>query len=179
MMATARARWATVLRARLVWVPWLLVPLPACSNTEAPGSVPETGQPTAAEREVRAHLESYYDVFSERDWPRFARHFWDGATMTTVWTPEGERTERVVATTVPDFVAQAPDGPGSREIFEERPVSFRIVVEGDLAQARVRYHARFGDPGEVIEWDGVDAFTLIRYGGEWKITSLAYLSDPS
>jgi len=152
--------------------------LAGCSSPDTTGEVPGVDAPSAPEREVRITLESYYDAFSARDWPRFETHFWDGATMTTVWMPPGESAERVVATSIPEFVAQAPMGPGSREIFEERLVSARIVVEGDdLAQAQVNYHARFGDPGEVMEWEGVDAFTLLKYGGEWRISSLAYMPD--
>lgn len=133
--------------------------------------------PNPAESEVHQFLESYYDAFSARDWPAFTDHFWDGATMTTIWTPPGETDERVVATSIPDFVAQAPMGPGSREIFEEKMVSARIEVEGDLAQARARYEARFGDPGEIMEWEGFDAFTLLKFRGEWRISSLAYVPD--
>ncbi len=121
-------------------------------------------------------LESYYAAFSDRDWPRFAEHFWPGATMATIWTPAGEDEDRVVVVSVPDFVAQTPSGPDSREIFEERMVSARIEAEGDLAQAWTEYAARFGDPGDVIEWRGLDAFTLMRHGGRWKIVSLAYVS---
>jgi hypothetical protein len=126
---------------------------------------------------VRATLESYYGAFSDRDWSRFAEHFWPGATLTAIWTPPGESAERVVATSVPAFVEQAPLGPGSREIFEERMTSARIAVHGDLAQAWAGYEARFGDPGEVSEWRGIDAFTLMRHDGEWRISSLAYVSD--
>ena len=48
------------------------------------------------EQEVRGVLQSYYDAFSARDWDRFTEHFWPGATLTTVWVPEGEAAERVV-----------------------------------------------------------------------------------
>jgi hypothetical protein len=148
--------------------------LAACAPPGDPEAVVQDG---ATEREVLRALESYYAAFSARDWPLFEEHFWPGATMTTVWTPSGEDVERVVATTVPSFVAQAPEGPDSREVFEERLVSADITVEGILAQAWVRYSARFGDPGDIFEWEGLDAFTLIRHGGEWRITSLAYAPD--
>jgi hypothetical protein len=55
-------------------------------------------------------------------------------------------------------------------------VSSEIMLRGNLAQAWVSYRARFGDPGDVTEWEGIDAFTLIRHEGQWKISSLAYLS---
>lgn len=177
MLTATVTRLPTWWRPRVASSSLFLCSLLACSNPDASGTSQQLDEPAAAQRDVRAILDSYYDAFSARDWPRFERHFWDGATMTTVWTPEGESVERVVATSIPEFVAQAPDGPGSREIFEERLVSARIVVEGALAQARVSYRARFGDPGEVMEWEGVDAFTLLRHGGEWRISSLAYMPD--
>ena len=129
------------------------------------------------EAELSAFLESYYDAFSDRDWTRFQDHFWPGATLTTVWAPDPEEGERVVVTTIPDFVAQAPLGPGSREVFEERMVSARLEIAGGLAQAWVRYDARFGDPGAIMEWSGIDAFNLIRHQGRWRIVSLAYAAD--
>ena len=113
----------------------------------------------------------------DRDWTRFQDHFWPGATLTTVWAPDPEEGERVVVTTIPDFVAQAPLGPGSREVFEERMVSARLEIAGGLAQAWVRYDARFGDPGAIVEWSGIDAFNLIRHQGQWRIVSLAYAAD--
>ncbi|MBW3535790.1 MAG: nuclear transport factor 2 family protein [Gemmatimonadetes bacterium] len=134
----------------------------------------EDGQ---AEVSVRLALEAYYDAFSDRDWPRFEASFWPGATLTTAWQPPGEDEPRVDATTVPEFVARAPEGPGSREIFEERMLSADVRVRGDLATAWVRYRARFGDPGDVMEWEGTDVITLMRHGAEWRITGLAYASE--
>jgi hypothetical protein len=150
---------------------------PGASNVQARMLAEAGAADQAAEREVRLTLESYYDAFSDRDWSRFADHFWPGATLTTIWMPPGEAAERVVVTSIPAFVEQAPLGPGSREIFEERMTSARITVHGELAHAWVEYAARFGDPGEVVEWRGIDAFTLLRHGGEWKISSLVYVSD--
>lgn len=126
---------------------------------------------------VLEELEGYYRDFSARDWTAFADHFWPGADISTIWQPPGEDSLRVVVTSIPDFVARAPEGPGSRPIFEERLVEARIVTFGPLAQAWVRYHARFGDPGALAEWGGMDAFTLLRYGGRWRIVELAFAGD--
>lgn len=131
----------------------------------------------AARTEIRAELEAYYVDFSARDWPAFSDHFWPGGTITTVWRPPEEEGERVVVTSIPDFVDQAPQGPGSREIFEEELLSAEIRVTGNLAQAWARYSARFGDPGDVAEWEGTDAFTLMRHDGRWRIVSLAFAGD--
>jgi hypothetical protein len=126
---------------------------------------------------VLAELRTYYRDFSDRNWTAFAGHFWPGADITTIWQPPGEDSARVVATSVPEFVTQAPRGPGSRAIFEERMLDTRITATGDLAQAWVRYRATFGNPGQVSEWEGTDAFTLLRHRGQWRIASLAFLAS--
>jgi hypothetical protein len=139
----------------------------------------ERQAPTAPDADttlVLAELRSYYRDLSDRNWGLFADHFWAGATITTVWQPPGAAAPGVTYTTVPEFVAAAPQGPDSREIFEETMLDARIRVAGGLAQAWVRYHARFGDPGAVREWEGVDAFTLMRHEGRWRIVSLAFRS---
>jgi len=127
--------------------------------------------------EVRAELECYYADFSARDWTAFAAHFWAGATITTRWQPPGEGAPRVVVTSVPDFVAQAPQGPGSKPIFEERMTGSDTRIQDDLAQVWARYDARFGEPGDVKEWSGVDSFTLMKHDGAWKIVALAFTNE--
>jgi hypothetical protein len=152
----------------------------ACTVEYAPPSQRQLRvTPDADTSLVLAELYDYYRDFSARDWPRFAGHFWPGATIAVVWQPPAESGPRVTVTSVPDFVAAAPEGPGSREIFEERMVDARIRLTGGLAQAWVRYHARFGSSGDMQEWEGVDAFTLLRHDGQWRIVSLAFQSgDP-
>lgn len=73
-------------------------------------------------------------------------------------------------------VARAPEGPGSRAIFEEWMITSDLRVYGKLAQAWARYGARFGDPGDVAEWKRIGACTHMRHGDRWRITSLAYAS---
>lgn len=154
--------------------------LAALAGCGAPGAGENGAGSAAADSarvEVVAELERYYADLSARDWDAFADRFWPGATITTVWQPPGEEAERVVVTSVPEFVERAPEGPGSREIFEERMEDVRVRVRGDLAQAWARYAARFGDPGDVAEWEGTDAFTLMQHDGRWRIVSLAFASD--
>lgn len=121
-----------------------------------------------------AELREYYADFSARDWSRFADHFWDGAIISTAWQPPGDTTVRVEVQTVPGFIERAPFGPGSKEIFAEEMVSADVRISGRLAQAWVRYHARFGDPPDILEWEGFDAFALLRVGERWKIASLTF-----
>ncbi len=126
--------------------------------------------------DVRRVVTSYYAALSARDWVRFAEHFWPGADLTTVWIAPGGQEPSVVTISVPDFVAAAPRGPDSRAIFEERFDSTRTTVSGGLAQAWVYYSARFGEPEDLTEWNGIDAITLLRHRGEWRIVAIAYES---
>lgn len=148
-----------------------------CRGPEPAARHVSGGAALSAEAAALAAVEAYYTALSARDWEAFADCFWPGATITTVWQPEGEPAPRVFSVTVPEFVAKAPEGPGSREIFEERLVRAETWVQGDLAQVRADYEARFGDPGDVLEWTGVDALTLVRHAGRWRITSLAFAPD--
>lgn len=154
----------------------LVVLLAGCGAPAPPAEEGSTAR-DATRAEIVAELEAYYADFSARDWEAFADHFWKGGTITTVWRPPEEESERVVVTTIPDFVARAPEGPGSREIFEETMLGAEVRVTGNLAQAWARYAARFGDPGDVMEWEGTDAFTLMKHDGRWRIVSLVYAGD--
>lgn len=133
--------------------------------------------PDSVRDQVMAALEQYYADFSARDWDRFRDHFWPGATLTTVWQAPGDSVPRVSVTTLDRFIEMAPQGPGSREIFEERMTGADVRANDSLAQVWARYDARFGDPGEIREWSGTDAFTLMRHDGRWRIVSLAYASN--
>lgn len=166
-------------------VPWSLlccvVLAPACTLERRQPASSRTGAPAAADSaavaEIRAELERYYADLSARDWPAFASHFWPGAALTTVWQPPGDPGPRVVATTVPEFVRQAPAGPGSQPIFEERMLSLEVRTARNLAQAWARYEVRFGRREALRTWRGIDAFTLLRHDGRWKITALAYTDE--
>lgn len=127
--------------------------------------------------EVRTALEAYYDALSDRDWPQFTKSFWSGATLTTVWQEPGTAGPAVSTSTVPEFVARAPEGPDSREIFDEHMLEADLRVEGSLATAWVRYRVRFGDPGDIAEWEGTDVVTLLQHDGVWRIVSLAFAPE--
>lgn len=163
--------------ARLI----LLVVLGLQASTRPAATAQSGSEPPAPEAAVRAEvlaeLQQYYADLSARDWEAFASHFWPGATITTVWQPPGESQPRVLVTSIPDFVAQAPQGPGSKPIFEEKMTSAEVHLHRNLSQVWARYQARFGDPGQVREWAGIDAFTLMKHDGRWRIVSLAFTGD--
>jgi hypothetical protein len=40
------------------------------------------------------------------------------------------------------------------------------------------YTARSGDSTDVATWRGLDAFTLMKHDGRWRIVALAYTDAP-
>lgn len=127
--------------------------------------------------QVRDAVQRYYQVFSAREWPTYRDQFWPQATLTTVWQPPGASAPDVVVTTIEDFLAHTDEGPDAQPVFEERLLAAEITVVGDLAMVWARYEAAFGTPDALVQWQGVDAFTWLRFGGEWRIVSVAYQSE--
>jgi len=160
----------------------LLVALSACAPRPGPSSAAQSSsQYLSADSPVREEivkeLTDYYDHMSARNWDAYASHFWPGATITTIWQSAGDPAPRVLITTIKDFIAQAPQGPNSQPIFEERMTDADVRADGNLAQVWANYKARFGGLGKIDEWTGIDAFTLMKHEGRWKITGLTFAAN--
>ncbi len=137
-------------------------------------STPRIYRDDIAAEHVRTRIEAYYRDFSARDWNAFASHFWPGATLTTVWQAEGADRPGVVASSIPRFIEEAPLGPDSKPIFEERLRHLSLQVRGGIAFAWADYNAKFGEPGDMGYWSGVDAITLLRHEDQWKIVCITF-----
>jgi hypothetical protein len=161
----------------LVYLIYLSIAGAGCASPPRP-AVPAT-EPieTAVRAEVMEELTRYYADFSARRWNAFATHFWPGATITTIWQAPGESGDRVVITSIDRFIELAPQGPDSKAIFEERMTGADMRVHGDLAHVWAKYNAKFGDPGDIKQWSGIDAFTLMKHDGRWKIVALAFAGE--
>ncbi len=122
---------------------------------------------------ILAEVTAYYRDLTARDWDAFARHFWRGAVVTMLWQPEDGSERRVDFISVPDFIAQLDLGEGSTFIFEQAMGTVEVHFDGNVAQVWSRHRVRFGEPGNVHEWTDVDAFTLMKHVGLWKISSMA------
>ena len=133
-------------------------------------------QEGGSRQSILTTLERYYSDFSARNWTRFATHFWPDATIDAVRLPDGEEAARPVSMTVPEFVALVQDPLAREPIFEVRMGTAQVLVRGNLAQVWTHYRVRFGDLN-VSQWGGVNAFTLIRFRGRWRVVSLAYNTD--
>ena len=157
----------------------MLFCLIACnqSNPEVLGdSMIPVASSTDQEQEILQRIETYYQTFSDRDWPIFRTFFWDSATLTTVWQPEGASSEQVVVTSIDEFIRQTPQGPDSQPVFEEKMTRAEVKMSGDLAQVWADYEATFGRPDSLMHWTGTDAFTLLKHQNEWRIVSLVFVS---
>ena len=150
---------------------------PAGTPSEA-DSLLGAEQDSSVRADVEAVLRTYYQRFSARDWRAMRASFWSGGTITTRWTPPGERHERVWVQTADEFAKRAPEGPGRMAVFSERMVHAHVTGYGDLAQAWVIYEGRWGRTREEVKTTrGIDAFHLYREGGEWKIVSLTFITE--
>jgi hypothetical protein len=78
---------------------------------------------------------------------------------------------------VPAFVAPAPLGPDSKPVFEERLLGAEVRAYSNLAHVWAHYAVRFGDPDSVATWRGIDAITLMKHAGRWRIVALAYTDE--
>ena len=148
----------------------------ACSAPPPPASVPASER-TPEHNAVKEAIEQYYRDLSARDWDAFASHFWPDATLTTVWQTKDQERPQVNSVTVEEFVERAPEGPGSQPIFEERLLAAEVRVFGPLAQVWARYEAKFGSEEKLVTWRGIDAFSLLRHDGRWRIASIAYAAE--
>ena len=133
-------------------------------------------QEGGSRQSILTSLERYYADFSARNWTSFAAHFWPGATIDAVKLPDGEDAARAVSISVPQFVALVRNPLAREPIFEVRMGTAQVLVRDNLAQVWTHYRVRLGDLN-VTQWGGVNAFTLIRFRGRWKIVSLAYNTD--
>jgi len=170
-------------------VPFLCVALVACeirhaSSGRPPGTTSDADslivveQDSSLRADVEASLRTYYQRFSAKDWRGVRASFWPGGTITTRFTPPGERKERVWVQTVDDFARRAPDGPGRMAVFSERMLQARVSGYGDLADAWVVYEGRWGRTRDSVKTTrGVDAFHLYRHDGEWRIVGLTFITE--
>jgi hypothetical protein len=139
---------------------------------------PQSHDPAAGD--VTNVVSRYYADMSCSDGtfvPAFESHFWPGATVSTVWKPKGYERQQVVVTSVHDFVAQTPERACSEPIFEEKMDTAEVKIHNGLAQVWAHYQARFGKPGSLKQWIGIDAFTLLKHDNQWKIVSLVFRAE--
>ena len=128
-------------------------------------------------KEVENFIVEYYEVMSSRNWSAYQDFFADKAILTTVWHESSDADPQIFTNTISEFVAQTANGPDSKPIFEEKPLTIEVELKNNLASVWAKYEAKFGSANELVEWEGYDLFSLLKHNDKWYITSITYLSD--
>jgi len=148
--------------------------LSACDRSSKSSSQTVPSE-NATSDSIHNFLKEYYDVMSSRQWLEYRNFFWDNATLTTAWQPSGASAPRVAIITIDDFISQTSQGPDSKPIFEEKMTDVPdIQITNNIAVAKAAYEVNFGTKDSLLNWKGLDVFTLMRYNRKWKIVSVVY-----
>jgi len=132
--------------------------------------------PARAQETPGAAVEALYAVISgpvgeARDWDAMRALFLDGAAM-HVSVTDASGADRVVTLTVEDYIAR--NGERLAEIgFTETETRRETFVYGGMSSVLSAYVAIRADTGAQIA-EGVNALTLMRTDGDWKIAAIAW-----
>jgi len=126
----------------------------------------------AAESEVLEAVRAMYADLTARRWDAFGAHFLPEA-MLTFAGKDGPRQQS--AAKFIEVVSKKLEG---KEIFSERMKEGTARVHGNVAHVWSKFEGNEGSPGQVRTWSGIDAFTLVKTGGRWKIALVAVSYDP-
>lgn len=122
--------------------------------------------------EVRIAVDEMYADLSARRWDALGAHFLPGASL-AFSTDTG-----VTRMAAPEFIEMVRKNTEGKEIFEERMAKAWIRVYEDLAVVWSSFEGRIGNGDKIKVWSGVDAFTLMKVDGRWKISHIAVFKDP-
>ncbi len=129
---------------------------------------------TVATAQVLAALRLYYERLNRRDLKVLSRSFWPSATLTSIM-PAPPRTETVQTFSIEELAgSRRRVAPECRVSFSNEMLRATVTTYGPLAQAWATYRFRCGlRRDSTATHYGVDAFLLMRYRGEWRISGLA------
>jgi hypothetical protein len=144
--------------------PALLLLLASCV------AAPRGPDPKTAE--VIASVDRMYDDLSSRRWDALEAHFLPEATLVF----SGENGPKRV--TVPQFIEMVRKNVEGKEVFEERMLNSWVRTHEDLAFVWSSFAGRVGTAENFKTWSGVDAFTLVKVDGRWKVSQIAVSKDP-
>lgn len=129
-------------------------------------------RPVGPGPEVIAALEGMYADLSARRWDALEAHFLPEASL-VFSTPAGPR--RMTPAAFIEMVRKNVEG---KEIFEERMTAGSVRAHENLATVWSSFEGREGTGPLVRTWSGVDAFTLVKVDGKWRIALIAVSQDP-
>lgn len=121
--------------------------------------------------EIAAAVEGMYDDLSSRRWDALEAHFLPGASLVF------ETDSGVKRMTPAEFIETVRKSAEGKEIFKEEMTHAWIQSHGNLAIVWSNFLGQVGDAREVKTWSGVDAFTLVKVNGRWKVSQIAVSKD--
>jgi|SRR5688572_22870088 hypothetical protein len=133
---------------------------------------PSKSGPDTATAEVIAAVELMYDDLSERRWDALAAHFMPDSSLVFAM-PIGPRRMNPAA-----FVEMVKKNVEGKDVFEERMTHAWVRTHGNLAVVWSSFAGREGNGEDIRMWSGVDAFTLVKTEGRWKISLITVSQDP-
>jgi hypothetical protein len=146
--------------------PWLTPALVCIAACAGPAAAPVPLDPAAAE--VQAEVRAMYADLSAREWEKFASHFAEGAVVLF----KGRKPVPIA-----EFIAHNRKALEGKEVFGEECLELDVRVHRDLAHAWSRFRGRVGSAEKVTTWSGIDAYTLLRIEGRWRIAAIAVSTD--
>jgi len=144
----------------------LLILLGGCAAPERKDA------PNPAEAEVLDAVRAMYADLSARRWDAFEAHFLPEASLTFAGN-DGPRKQSAA-----EFIRIVGKKLEGKEIFSERMKEGSARVHGNVAHVWSKFEGQEGSTGQVRTWSGVDAYTLFRTAGRWKIAAIAVSYDP-
>jgi hypothetical protein len=159
-----------------------LLPAAACRIERAPSGRPGAAavapDDSAAIDDVLVALRQYYARLTSRDVKALSRSFWPRATVTSIMRTWHDTTERVRPVPIEEVIRGGPLAPECPASLSDEMQSAAVTTYGPLADAWVIYRARCGvSRDSTATHYGVDAFHLMRRGGEWRIAGLAFTHE--
>jgi hypothetical protein len=121
--------------------------------------------------DVEAVVRALYAELSAREWDALAARFAPDARLTMA------RRGRVDALAAPDFIAKNREALKGVAVFEEKCVALDVRVHGAVAHAWSRFEGKVGSPEKLRTWGGIDAWTLVRIDGAWRVAAVAVAAD--
>ena len=136
-----------------------------------PALLAVTGVPVSAQdadrTAVLATVQKVFTAMRTRDTALLRQAFDTSGRLAGVSTRNGPATVRLtVPSAFGNAIASAPAG----DVWNERIWDPEVRIDGDVAQVWAYYTFHRNN---TFSHCGVDAFMLLKVGGEWKITQLA------
>jgi ketosteroid isomerase-like protein len=159
-------------RSRTAWpkgslsVASILLAITACAAPPPPPAPDPTAEA------VKAEIRQLYVDLSARDWEKFGAHFTSDAVVIF-------KTRKGAAKTMSmkEFDAMTRKGVEGKPVYSEECDRLDVRVHRDLAHAWSHFRAKIGTAEKVDTWSGIDAYTILRVDGAWKIAAIAISED--